>query len=547
MAIHFYYIALTLIFAVLGYYSAFFISFIFYWASASFFLISTAYLIKQPKIFRKNNDGRIPLYINILLWPFISGVYVYNAVARRLDKTDKMHKIDKGLYVATRLNTQDFTSANITNIHAIVDMTAEFSALDWGASALALDYLNVPTLDHQTPDLESLRESVTWINNHIKQGHNVVVHCALGRGRSVFVAAAYLLVKYPKLTVREVLEKITQVRTQAGLNPSQLKQLVKYRENDEIEIYPNAWLIVNPAAGGGKWKKNQDKVINQLYKHFLLTIKETTLELSAKQLTQQALSNNIKTVIAAGGDGTLREVAEQVVNKPINFGFLPMGTANALAHNLYGHLSKINPVELALSHLCSKQTIKIDTAICNEKTVLLLAGIGLEHDMINYADRGVKDDLGQFAYLSGFWKAYTQGKTHKLSVAFDNNSFEDIDTTSFIVANAAPFTSLLAQGNGTPNCQDGFLDVTWINTIENGSNKLMGLGELISAGLNINSSSNANRELTSVDQNIQTQRVKKVTIKSDELINYVIDGELFNSEELVININPNALTTFLKQ
>ncbi len=266
MPIYFYYIALTFIFALLGYYSAFLLSFILYWISASLAVISIAYLIKMPSIFRKNSDGRIPLYINVLLWPFIAGVYIYNGIARKLDKTPKIHEIDKGLFVATRLNTQDFISGNISDIHAIVDMTAEFSALDWGSTALDLDYLNIPTLDHQTPDLDSLQQAITWIDNHINDGNNVVVHCALGRGRSVFVAAAYLLAKNPDLTVREVLDNISSVRTQAGLNKKQLRRLTQYREQKSLNTYPTAWLIVNPAAGGGKWEQYKVDVINQLNK-----------------------------------------------------------------------------------------------------------------------------------------------------------------------------------------------------------------------------------------------------------------------------------------
>jgi diacylglycerol kinase family enzyme len=544
MPIHFYYVALTLVFALLGYYYTSFLSFVFYWAFASFFILSIAYFIKKPSIFRKNSDGRIPYYINILLWPFISGVYLYNAIARRLDKTAKMHQIDRGLFVATRLNTQDFTSTEIANIDAIVDMTAEFSALDWGASVLDLDYLNVPTLDHQTPNIDELREAITWINNHINQGHNVVVHCALGRGRSVFLAAGYLLAKYPELTVRSALEKITKVRTQARLNKAQLKILLKYRENNDIDIYPTAWLIANPVAGGGKWPANKQNVVNQLYKHFTLVIKETTLELSAKYFAQKAISENVNTVIAAGGDGTLREVAEELINTQISFGILPMGTANAFAHNLYGHLYKISPVELAVSHLCNKKTTQIDTATCNDKTVLLLAGIGLEYDMINYADRDVKDDMGQFAYLNGFRKAYTNGDIHKLNVSFDDEPFEIIDTTSFVVANAAPVTSILAQGNGIPDCQDGYLDVTWIKPTQSMSDKLMGVGELISSSLNKDPGSN-DRSVN--ENNIQTKRIKKVNINSEETIHYVIDGELFTSKSLEMSINPDALTVFLKQ
>ncbi|WDE12522.1 diacylglycerol kinase family protein [Thalassomonas haliotis] len=543
MPIYFYYIALSLSLLVSGVYLESAWSLLCFWISTALAIVSLAYIAEKPSIFRKKADGRIPLPVNILLLPFIAGVHAYNIIAKWSDKRKNIqyiHQIEAGLCVATRLNGRDFLSLENFYVSAIVDMTAEFSALDWSASVLELNYLNVPVLDHQSPKAEELRQAITWIDNHITAQQRVVVHCALGRGRSVFVVAAYLLAKSPELSVREVLENISRIRASAGLNKAQMKRLVKYHRQQQIYINPAAHLIANPASGGGKWPEYKDEVLLQLFKHFKLTIKETTPQVSAEKLTREALTAGAETIIAAGGDGTLREVAQQLVNTDKRFGLLPMGTANALAHNLYGNVSKIIPIETALEHLLSGQVKAIDTALCNDKTVLLLVGIGLEHEMIDYADRQSKDEAGQFAYLEGFWKAYMAGKEHALNVAFNDEQANPLKTTSLVIANAAPFTSILAQGNGAPDFRDGYLDVTWINADKDNSNKFIDLAELITAGLNLRSQNSQE------NNNIHTRLAETITIESQQPIEYVIDGELFSDERLEIKSNHKSLQVMMK-
>lgn len=539
MFIYLYYIALAILSFCLFGLSTGITSIIFAWIGVALTLVSSAYVFKKPSIFRKKNDGTIPLITSILLLPFIIGVHIYNIIAASFDKTDRIHHIGDGVHVGSRLNSTDFQRLEKLKIKAIVDMTAEFSALNWSASAMEFDYFNIPVLDHQSPKEDELRQAITWIDNQVARDRSVVVHCALGRGRSVFVVAAYLLAKSPDLSVREVLEKISKIRHFASLNRSQLKHLVNFHRKKKLYINEQACLIANPVSGGGKWLESQDLIINQLSKSFKLLIKETTLEQSASEFAQQARKDNITTIIAAGGDGTLREVAQQLVNTDIKFGIIPLGTANALAHHLYGNTSKLDPVGTAMSHILSKQCEKIDTAVCNKRTVLLLAGIGLEHEMINKADRDNKDNSGQFAYLAGFFRGFAEGKTYSLTVKFDQQEEQSVNTTSFVVANAAPFTSLLAQGNGSPDFKDGFLDVTWITPSDRATSKLIDFAELVTASFNLRQ---GNEE--SNNSNIQAKLAKVVTVKSDQPINYVIDGEVFEDDTVCIESNPQSLNVF---
>ena len=540
MRIHFYYIFLAIIFFTLAPFNSAIPAFLLIWTGVALTIISSAYIFKKPTVFRKQSDGSIPFFISILLLPFILGVQLYNIIAIRLDKTDRVHHIKDGVYVGRRLNAGDLLTLENLNIKAVMDMTAEFSALDWSTSVMDLDYLNIPILDHQSPDLNELRQAITWIDNQVELKRPVVVHCALGRGRSVFVVAAYLLAKSPELSVREVLESITKIRHFANLNQAQLKCLVEYHRNNQIKIHDKACLIANPVSGGGKWEDSKNDIIQQLFKSFKLSVEETTIKRSATEIAKQAIENNTQTIIAAGGDGTLREVAQQLVNTDIQCGVIPLGTTNALSHHLYGNISKLDPVGVTLAHITSKRCEKIDTATCNQKTVLLLVGIGLEHEMINYADRETKNDSGQFAYLEGFFRGFAEGKKHTLHVEFDQQAEQEIPCTSFVVANAAPFTSLLAQGNGAPDIKDGLLDVTWLKPSSKVTSKLIDFVELITASVNFRQGS----EKHDTDSNIQVALAKKINIKSDQKISYVIDGEVFEDDVVCIESNPQSLNIF---
>ncbi|MDC9508874.1 MULTISPECIES: diacylglycerol kinase family protein [unclassified Pseudoalteromonas] len=532
------YLILALIFIFIGWeVNSVYFAVVFYWSALSLILVSGAYIFNLAKIFRKRENGVIPFYIRWAFVPFLLGAQIYNAYSRKHDKVPPIQKINDHLFLACRLFPSDIDTLKENGITAILDVTCEFDGLEWSSTQENISYLNIPVLDHSVPTHSQLNQAINWIHHHIKEDRRVVVHCALGRGRSVFVMAAYLLSQDKNADVHQVLAQIKETRETANLNKHQLRHLAKRHKKGELVIKNKAVIIANPVSGTKMWQDKEHLIVARLSAYYDLEVLTTTKEIDGIELAKQAINDKPDIIIACGGDGTVTEVASVLVNTQCKLGIIPMGTANALAHVLMGISSKIIPVEQACDLIIDGQTQTIDTAYCNDELMLLLAGIGYEQSMVEKADRDSKNESGQLAYLSGFFQAFSEQKAQTLYVTLDDNQTQEVNTNSFIVANAAPFTTLLAQGGGQPDHEDGLLDINWLLPSDENTTRVLSIAELMFSSI-----TQTHLAISSHHTN-----AKKVTITADEEIKYVLDGEIKTADTLTITVDPASLKVISKE
>lgn len=531
MAITYYYLAGAMLAIVAGIYApGYYYSAILFWVAASLGAVSVAYLFARPDIFRKKQDGSIPFYIRWVFVPFLLGVQLYNAWARKNDSVPNIQKIDHNLFLACRLFPSDMPELKQNGVEAILDVTAEFDGMDWSANNEDLKYVNIPVLDHQSPTSKQLMHALNWIDMHVEK-KGVVVHCALGRGRSVFIVAAYLLSKNKDWSVDRALETIHGVRKTAGLNRKQLKALEQVRKSGELVNRETLALVANPVSGGGKWPHAKSEIMQRLSARYVVSVYETQKDISAKALTEKAIKEGNQLVVACGGDGTVSEVASVVVDSKVTLGILPLGTTNAFCHVLYGASTKVFPVPVCCDVILRANTQTVDTGKCNNELFLLMACVGLSQKMIASADRTEKNSEGQVAYLKGLWDAVKRNETTMLNISVDDDATFSLRTSSFVVANAAPFSTILAQGGGEPNFKDGLLDITWLADNTTLTEKVFDLSDLATRSI-MNSASN---------ENIEFKQGQRVNIDAETPLNYVIDGENRQADKISIQINPNSL------
>ena len=217
----------------------------------------------------------------------------------------------------------------------------------------------------------------------------------------------------------------------------------------------NIYLIYNPVSGQGDAAAERSRIEQLLGAKLQLTVLETTPEESAEQLTEQAIKQGAEGVVASGGDGTVSAVAGKLVGTGLPLGIIPRGTANAIA----AAFGISDNIDNACTTILEGIPRKIDVGSCNGKPLLLLAGIGLEADVIEQANRQLKNKLGTAAYiLSAFQQVRELDPFH--AVIETSDRIISFDASGITVANAAPATSVLAQGPSDVVPFDGLLDIT---------------------------------------------------------------------------------------
>ncbi|MEC8208328.1 MAG: hypothetical protein VX076_10710, partial [Pseudomonadota bacterium] len=199
--------------------------------------------------------------------------------------------------------------------------------------------------------------------------------------------------------------------------------------------------------------------------------------------------------------------------------------------------SKLIPVEQACELIIEGQASRIDTALCNGERMLLLAGIGFEQKMIEKAHRDAKNESGQLAYLQGFWQALSEHEAQDYTVTLDDNEPQSINTNSLIIANAAPFTTLLAQSAGQPDHNDGLLDVNWLTPNSEAKASTLSIAELVFSSIT----------QTSFAINSHHTNAKRVSVSAEKDISYVIDGEVKTAEKLVVEVSPKSLSVIMAE
>jgi YegS/Rv2252/BmrU family lipid kinase len=217
-------------------------------------------------------------------------------------------------------------------------------------------------------------------------------------------------------------------------------------------------LIFNPKSGMTKKIASLEEVVESLRRHGLQA--EVTVKTSgkvARAAAKAAAENKETLVIAAGGDGTIEDVATQLVGSETVLGILPIGTRNNLARELG------IPLELdqACALLAAGITRKIDVGRvkANEKPeveyFLESAGIGLSAIVL---PAGQEVRKGRLAKLPSALRRLFEFKPGAVEVELDNGE-RIIANSSLVTVSNAPLLGMNYMIAPDADMDDGLLDI----------------------------------------------------------------------------------------
>lgn len=151
---------------------------------------------------------------------------------------------------------------------------------------------------------------------------------------------------------------------------------------------------------------------------------ETTPDDSGEAEAAAVSQPGVELVLVAGGDGTVRQIAAALAGLRIALGIIPTGTGNLLARNLRLDLDLEASVKRAfngermLIDVCRAKLSRPDGT--NERLgFVVMAGVGLDAQMIEYTDEGLKKRIGPLAYVSGIARSLRGGNRIKATYTVD--------------------------------------------------------------------------------------------------------------------------------
>jgi diacylglycerol kinase (ATP) len=148
---------------------------------------------------------------------------------------------------------------------------------------------------------------------------------------------------------------------------------------------------------------------------------ETSVEDPGGAITRQAVAAQVDLVIGAGGDGTIRYVADGLAHTGIPLGLVPAGTGNLLARNLNLPLEEVEAIEVALrGQVRQVDLIKITVDDRAPEHFAVMAGIGIDAVIMDETDEGLKDKVGSAAYFVAAAKALGRLPV-RMTVQLDGN------------------------------------------------------------------------------------------------------------------------------
>jgi YegS/Rv2252/BmrU family lipid kinase len=216
--------------------------------------------------------------------------------------------------------------------------------------------------------------------------------------------------------------------------------------------------IVNPFSGTARKKDFGELVSKHINKEkYTFDVIKTEYANHAKELAIQAKNDNVDIIVGVGGDGTINEIASQLVETNSALAIIPGGSGNGFGT----YIGMSRDIVKSIKLLDQSSVRQIDTGICNGQFFINIAGLGFDAQ-VAYALKS-KTLRGFMGYLLMTIKELFSYRSVKATISFDEHYIEG-DFASIVVANApiygygfniAPFAKL----------DDGYLELVLIKHV----------------------------------------------------------------------------------
>ncbi|MCY6482910.1 diacylglycerol kinase family lipid kinase [Clostridium aestuarii] len=286
--------------------------------------------------------------------------------------------------------------------------------------------------------------------------------------------------------------------------------------------------IINPKAGKGKASEIIPEIKNifkEIDEEFIIEITER--QGHATELVRNYVNKEDYRVYSVGGDGTLNEVLNGMVNSNSCLAVIPSGSGNDFVRSI----NKGTSVKEILKSTIFGKTEMLDLAKINDRYFINISSVGIDAEVTNNARK-----LKTFPFISGgvayilsiFMTIFTYKYKH-IKLKIDDKEIKS-QITLLAIANGKYYGGGM-KVSPYADLQDGILDICVIDKLS--KMKILVLFPKLMKGKH------------SDIKEVSFYKGKKITLISEKGILVNIDGELIKVQQIDLQIIPKSIKVII--
>lgn len=271
-------------------------------------------------------------------------------------------------------------------------------------------------------------------------------------------------------------------------------------------------LVVNPISGD----LDKAEIVRAVRRYasernIALHLVKTDGETDEARIRQEFNKCKPRRVLVAGGDGTIKMVAEALEGEDVILGILPAGSANGLSVDL----ELPDNLEESLPIAFEGKPMSIDMVCINDKKSLHLSDIGLNASLVkNYEKSSIRGKLGYA--LQSITTLTEDSEPFQVTINADGQE-KTLEARMVVIANSQKYgTGVVINPIG--KLDDGKFEIVILKTFD-----LLLLGKIVTGNM-------------PGEEEVEIFSAEGATITTDKPVHFQIDGE-YIGEETTLNVH----------
>jgi diacylglycerol kinase family enzyme len=202
-------------------------------------------------------------------------------------------------------------------------------------------------------------------------------------------------------------------------------------------------MLISNARAGSVSARTKEVIAKALSADFKLEVADTQSRGHASDLAKDAVEQGFEAVLAFGGDGTINEVVQDMVESNTALGIIPGGSTNVMARSLGIPLNPVDATAFAASHIRSGTRQRISVGRIGARYFLFSCGMGLDAEVVKRveADPEGKSKHAHLTFLKHALEVgFTRYRGAEPTITMEAGNAPPEKVLFAIVCNARPLT-----------------------------------------------------------------------------------------------------------